>query len=269
MPRCSLLARATLVLALAVPARAALTPPGVNIRWDACYDDSGAANKLFACDTNTGSASLVLSLVMDAVMDSVSGMEIRVEFWSASASLPDWWQFKNIGTCRQSSLSFSTILPPAAVNCSDWASGNAAGGIGSYTVSQFGPNMATVLVAEAVPPTALASLDPGTEYFLCRLTINHLKTVGTPSCTGCDVPVCVVFSAVNVDTPILANNRRFWTGANNVASQLANWQNGSPVNPFIGGSTMTGGPRTTLEGCVLSSTPTRNSTWGAVKALYR
>jgi hypothetical protein len=202
-------------------------------------------------------------------MDSVSGMEIRVEFWSASASLPDWWQFKNIGTCRQSSLNFSTIIPPAAVNCSDWASGNASGGIGAYTVSGLSPNMATVLVAEAVPSTALASLDPGTEYFLCSLTINHLKTVGAPSCTGCDVPVCVVFSAVNVDTPIFANNRRFWTGANNVASQLANWQNGSPVNPFIGGSTMTGGPRTTLEGCVLSSTPTRNSTWGAVKALYR
>jgi hypothetical protein len=257
------------MVALALPSVAIAGGPGVNIRWDACYDDSGAANKLFACDTNTGSASLVLSLVMDAVMDSVSGMEIRVEFWSASASLPDWWQFKNSGTCRQSSLSFSTILPPAAVNCSDWASGNAAGGIGSYTVSRIGPNMATVLVAEAVPPTALASLDPGTEYFLCRLTINHLKTVGTPSCTGCDVPVCVVFSAVNVDTPILANNRRFWTGANDVASQLANWQNGSPVNPFIGGSTNLGGPLTTIEGCVLSSTPTRNSTWGAVKALYR
>lgn len=268
MPRSSLLAGAALVLALAVPARAALTPPGVNIRWDVCYDDSGPVNKLFACDTNTGSASLVLSLVMDDVMDSVSGMELGVEFWSASANLPDWWQFKNIGTCRQSSLSFSTA-PPASVNCSDWANGNASGGLGAYTVDALSPNKATIVAAEAVPPTALASLEPGTEYFLCRLVINHLKTVGTPSCAGCDVPVCVVFSFVNVDTPILANNRRIWTGANDVASQLANWQNGSPLNPFIGGSTMTGGPRTTLEGCVLSSTPTRNSTWGAVKALYR
>jgi len=259
---------ALLLLAVAGRASAALSPPGVNIRWNQCYDDGGAVNKAFACDSNSGSESLVLSLVLDTGMDSVSGMEIRIEFWSASASLPDWWQYVNTGTCRRTSFNFSTSPPPGSVNCSDWASGNATGGIGAYQVGASGPNMASIVVAEAVPPASLASLAPGGEYFICGLTINHLKTVGVPSCTGCNVPVCIVFSSLNVDTPVLANNRRICTGAHNLASQLASWQGGQAVSPFVGGSVMTGGPRMTMQGCS-DPTPTRSSTWGAVKSLYR
>jgi len=46
---------ALLVLAFALTARAASTPPGVSLRWDNCFSDGGVANKDFACDTNSGS----------------------------------------------------------------------------------------------------------------------------------------------------------------------------------------------------------------------
>src|SRR5690242_338369 len=66
---------AVLALTLAVPAIAAVSPPGVNIRWDNCFDDGGATNKTFACDMNAGKETLVLSFVLDAPMTNVSGME--------------------------------------------------------------------------------------------------------------------------------------------------------------------------------------------------
>ena len=48
MPSRSLVGCGLLVLLVAAPTAAATTPPGVNIRWDNCYDDGGTANKLFA-----------------------------------------------------------------------------------------------------------------------------------------------------------------------------------------------------------------------------
>ena len=33
-------------------------------------------------------------------MPSVAGEEIFVYFEAAAPALPDWWQFKNAGTCR-------------------------------------------------------------------------------------------------------------------------------------------------------------------------
>jgi len=101
-PACaSVLALAALLVpALAAPVRAAATPPGVNIRWDNCYDDGGSLNKMFACDTNDGSERLVLSFVLDAAKSDVAGQEIVVDITTTGPALPSWWQFKNPGTCR-------------------------------------------------------------------------------------------------------------------------------------------------------------------------
>ena len=262
---------AALTLVLAAPATAATTPPGLNLRWDTCYDDGGTSNKLFACNTNTGANSLTLSFVLDAPMAPVEGMEIRMEIWSSSASLPAWWNMKDAGTCRSTALGLNTIVNPSATNCVDWSAGQSAGGIGAYTIGFSGPNMAMVLIATAVPASALAALDPDQEYFIANVTIGHAKTIGTGACAGCDVPVCIVFSQLNVTTPDIANNRRFIGGANGIESQLATWQNGLPVNPHILNIGVTGGgPRMSMDGCVLDpSTGTNRSTWGSVKSLYR
>src|SRR5690348_9060898 len=64
----SLVGCALLLLLVAAVAPAATTPPGMNIRWDHCYDDGGTANKLFACDRNIDSERLVCSFVLDSPM---------------------------------------------------------------------------------------------------------------------------------------------------------------------------------------------------------
>jgi len=257
-----------MTVALASSAQAATTPPGVNIRWDNCYSDGGVINKTFACDTNTGSERLVMSFVLDADMLDVSGQEIRVFIKSVNPTLPSWWALKNAGTCRVTSLGFSTTLPPGATNCLDWSSGAAVGGIGNYVIGQLGANSAVTNLAAAVPAASLASLVAGQEYFVCSLTINHTKTVGTGACPGCNEPVCIVFDRLKVFTPVLANDRQLNNGANGPDSQFARWQNGEEMNVALVFSGPTFGFFHDYS-CALSSTPTRASTWGAVKSLYR
>jgi|KBSSwiStaDraftv2_1062776.scaffolds.fasta_scaffold32212_1 hypothetical protein len=263
--------RATLValvtLALASPAFAATTPPGVNIRWDNCFDDGGLMNKTFACNTNAGQEQLVVSLVLAEPMLDVSGQEIVVDIRSASATLPAWWAFKNAGTCRLNSLAFTVGAVGSEVNCTEWSGGQAVGGIGAYQIGSPGPNGALLKAAVAVPSTALAALDPGVEYISGRLRINNLKTTGTGACAGCTEPVCIYLTSINVTSPVLGNNVRLTTGANDVASQIVTWQDGLVRN--LASNCGLVGCFPTFD-CVLAPpTSARNSTWGAVKSLYR
>jgi len=254
--------------ALAAPALVVTPPPGVNLRWDNCYLDGGAINKTFACDTNAGTERLVMSFVLPADMASVSGQEIRATIVAASPTLPNWWLFKNVGTCRQTSLAYSSALPPGSVNCVDWSGGTEAGGIGAYSVGFNGqPNSARVTIAEAVPVTGLETLFAGQEYFACSLLINHAKTVGTGACTGCDQPVCLVIESLNVTTPVLANNVYIAGGANGPGSEFARWQGALETSHAFSCTVMSG--CTHDFSCVPAVTPTRSSTWGAVKSLYR
>jgi hypothetical protein len=260
-------ATASLALIALVPAgtRAA----GVSLRWDNCYSDGGVINRTFACDTNAGSERLVMSFMLDSPMSDVAGQEMRIIIMSVSATVPLWWQMKNVGSCRQASLGLNSVVPPGSTNCVDWAHGTSVGGIGSYVIGGTpGFNSATLLVAVAVPPSEVATLGPGQEYSIANVTINHAKTVGTGACAGCDQPVCLVLDYVNVTTPVPENHVTLRDGAFGADSNFARWQDGQES-----GVTLTfPGPNFGLYHsytCQLSATPTRNSTWGAVKSLYR
>jgi hypothetical protein len=201
-------------------------------------------------------------------MANVSGQEIRATILAASPTLPNWWSFKNAGTCRQSSLAYSPTLPPGSVNCVDWSSETESGAIGAYSIGFNGqPNSVSVGIAEAVPASGLETLFAGQEYFACCLLINHTKTVGTGACTGCDQPVCLVIESLTVATPLLANNVCIAGGANGPGSEFARWQGALETSHSYTCHVMSG--CTHDFSCVPAVTPTRGSTWGAVKALYR
>ena len=266
-PRIALASLLVTVLFCTAPALAA---SGVSLRWDNCYADGGVANKTFACDTNVGSQRMVLSLALDSPMADLSGAEVRMIIVSVGATVPAWWQMRNVGTCRPASLSMNFAPPPGSVDCVDWASGNASGGIGAYTIgSQPGLNSVVVLLATAVPSFALATLAAGQEYFAANLVINHAKTVGTGACAGCNEPVCIVLDYVRLATPVVANDRKLMDPVFSPDGNFARWQNSQETNVQV----------VNCEGahfgcyhsfsCALSTTPTRNSTWGAVKSLYR
>ena len=241
---------------LALTAGVAAAAPGVNIRWNACWGDAGVINKNFVCNTNNQSHLAVGSFEVGAMVSQASGNEIVIDIASAGPALPAWWGFKNAGTCRTTSLGLNAIIAGSAVNCADWASGQAAGGIGAYNIGVAGANTARIVAALAVPASALADIFPGQEYFSYNMTLNSAKTVGSPSCAGCQTPVCIVFNSVKITTQVPANDRTLSGPAHGGDSDFCTWQGGvgivSPRGQDCGGAT-----------------PTRNSTWGAVKSLYR
>lgn len=241
--------RALLIILLAAaPAAAA---PGVSIRWDHCFPDPAHRFvRSFACDTNAGSEVLVGSFQIHEVMPEVTGVEIVVDlqtgkYWPyrPGGPLPEWWKFRNPGSCRMSALSMNFFQNPANEACPDWSAGQAAGGIGAYSVDHSGPGTARLRAASAVPMTAAAFLTPDVEYFSFNLVIRHDRTVGTDACGGCEIPIVLVLNALKLTTPIAAND---WTLAGPVNGTDSNFAIWSP-----------------------NVVPVAKTTWGAVKSLYR
>src|SRR5262249_10159497 len=153
--------------------------------------------------------------------------------------------------------------------CVDWADGNASGGIAAYDLgSQVGPNSVVVTIAAAVPVANLASLSAGQEYAIASLTIDHARTVGGDACAGCNDPVCIVFDRLIVSTPVPAGNRQLHGGADGPGSDFAHWQGRQGANVVFGCPGLNFGCYHQFD-CAANGTPTHNSTWGSVKALYR
>ena len=243
-----------LLLALSASVAAAA---GVGLRWSACLSDGGLINRAFACNSNAGTNTLVGTFQTNAAgLDQVSGNEVVIDLASATNPLPAWWLMKNAGTCRQAALTMNFVAPATAVNCTDWAIGAAAGGIGAYNVGLRGPNTARIVAALAVAPDNLQNLTGGQEYFSFNVNISNAKTAGTGNCAGCQDPVCIVFNSINLTTPILANNVLLSGASNGTDGNFCTWQGGG--SPVVG----------PISGCP-QATPTHNKTWSQVKALYR
>jgi hypothetical protein len=252
-----------LALLLASTPAGSFAAQGINLSWSHCFGEgTGTQNRSFACTENTGSHLMVGSFVLSSDMPNVIGTEIIMQLASASPTLPEWWQFKNTGRCRQLSLSVNFIGDLADVVCVDWSAGSAVGGLGAYCTlmnqcvgAPSGANEAIVKIINAVPQESATFLAGGVEYFDFNVTINNLKTVGTGSCAGCAIPVCIVLNSIRVvDMGNLAP--RFLSVPSVSGSNFITWQGGGvPVTP-----------RGT--GCP-AATPTQRSTWGSVKSLYR
>ena len=227
---------------------------GVNLRWTDCFGDGGAANRTFACASNLGTNSLVASFSVDTDLLQSSGQEVVMDFISANAALPLWWDMKTAGTCRALSIGMNFIPSATAVACVDWSGGQASGGIGAYNnnLGSINPSFTgqhrRLVAAIAVPGAALADLLANQEYFSCNVVINNLKSVGTGSCAGCAEPVCIVFNSIKLTTQVPANDRI--VGNPTVAgSNQVTWQGGAGAN--------------------CAAVPVKNATWSQVKSLYR
>ena len=91
MRRSTWLDRVPLVLLTSRARATAVSPAGVNLRWDACYGDGGAWNKNFACDTNIGTDRLLGWFELAQDLSQVSGREIYIYLGAQGATLPAWW----------------------------------------------------------------------------------------------------------------------------------------------------------------------------------
>ncbi len=263
----------TLLIALssATTHAAATSPPGLNLRWGQCYGDGGVQFRDFACNTDAGSEQLVGSFELASDILGVTGLEIYLHLGSSGATLPEWWQLLNAGSCRVPALSVQTGMPAGAVACADWSAGTGVTGLAAYELNTQGGNHARIVIGAAVPSTGSMDLSAGLEYFAFRLAISHTKTVAS-ACSGCLEPVVIFLSGINI-VPGTNPGTLLTTGANGPDSRWVSWQRGFPTNISQGCAATGGGlfcfRPTTYFDVVPAVTPSRTSTWSNVKALYR
>lgn len=244
--------RALLLALLALVAVPVAAAPGVSIRWNSCFPDAASRiSRSFACDTNAGFELLVGSFQTYEAVPEVTGIEIVVDLHTGrtwpyrppAVPLPEWWKFRNAGSCRINALSMNFFQYPENEACPDWSGAQAVGGIGTYSVDHGGPGTARILAASAVPAASAAFIAKEVEYFMFNLVVRHDRTVGADACTGCDVPIELVLTSVKLTTPISANDRTLYGPANFTDSNFVIW------TPDV--------------------VPVAKTTWGAVKSLYR
>jgi len=240
----------------ALPTAVGAQNAGVALRWDKCYGEgTGTSLKTFACDTNAGRDQLVGSFISPNDLPEVTSLEFVVDLSSApyftdgggiGPPIPAWWMFRNPGSCRRSALQVDFTPDPANQVCRAWNEGQLLGGIASYSIGFAGPSSARLIMGVAAGAGVLGSVVAGTEYSSFTLTISHVSSVGSGACSGCQTGMLLVFSSIQVSTPQVIGQPGFikLSGPlNGVDSNFALWQ-GYPV-------------------------PTRTTTWGAVKSLYR
>lgn len=238
------------LLALSVMSATNALASGVNFAWNECYGEgTGTCNRDFACASNLGTNNAVGSYVAPAGVDSLSGNEVIIEILTSAAALPAWWGFKNAGTCRTTSLSVNFIANASNAVCVDEFSGAAAGGIGGYTIG-YGRNPARARLTLAIATPSPGPVDADVEYFAFNLLINNRKTLGSDACAGCLTPGMLMLSSIKLTQPIGLGDFLL-SNSTESGSNLLYWQYGAKYyrcGDFL---------------------PTRNTTWGSVKSLYR
>lgn len=225
----------------------------ISMFWDDCGAGGGVQNKNFACASNAGQADFYVSCDPPAGVVNTNGHNHLIDLQSASDPLPDWWDFKNSGTCRINSLlafgDFS-VGTSGGTGCPDPWGGTGNAGVAAYTKGYLGdPRKARLIGSIAYSGPAVA-MPPGTEYYSIRFRINYQKTVGTGACLGCSDPVCIVVNMVRIAQP--APDPTFPIEVSPQVNNFITWQGG-----VIGGS-----------GCP-AEVPVQNGSWGRVKSLYR
>lgn len=236
---------------LALTATAA-SAAGINLYWNQC-SNGGATAKTFACNTNNSAFVMYASFDPPSGLTRVVANGLILDLQSASNPLPPWWQFKNVGTCRQASM-IAASTGPTEFNCTDpWQGQGGSGATHDLYATNFGGNPSRARIASSISVGSgfATAVDAGTEYYSMTLTITAAKTLGATACAGCADPVCVVLNELQIGqvagtaggSPILNNP---------LTSNFVTWQGGA-----IGGA-----------GCP-GATPTVNRTWGQVKSIYR
>lgn len=236
---------------LALTATAALAQGGMNISWNNC-GANGLAAITSACNSNTGTNRLVITFVPPAPVPFFAAFQGELELQSDGDVLPAYWQLRNetsigqINQCRNGSLSASIDFSSFA-GCDDPYFGQGSGGLGRYTVGFGGPNRAKLNFVFAVPAGSETQLEQGLQYGGVSLNINNARTVGTTVCAGCDVGVCIKLNNIEILQPLPNDS---WKLTNPTGQDFVTWQTPS-------GQTCQG------------ATPSKSTTWGSVKALYR
>lgn len=241
---------------------AARSEGAILLRWDACYGDAGVTNHAFACNTNSGSASLVVSAIPGTPLPQLNGFSaLLVAVPPGPVVVSNWWM-NQAGGCRAGSFLYSFASDASWAHCLDPWQGAALGGI-SYSVLSEGWGGLQMVAAIAGTSTVGAA----DEVFLAQVILRYPKTVGAGSCSGCSQPMCLGLSGVQLTQPSGAGDVSLIYPIDGTDSDAVTWQSGVVMtrtySPGHGGIGINKNFACTL------GTEIQRPTWGAIKRLYR
>lgn len=214
---------------------------GMNLAWNDC-GAFGQSNETFACNTNSGFHTLIASFVPPADM-SLFGTDLTIFLSTSQPALSPWWNMTTTTGCRPTAFSTNSIFTSGPFNCVDPWNGSAAGGQ-LYTYQYLGDLQTARIRANNAVPGSVPVL-AGTEYYDMNLLIGNQKTVGG-ACAGCADGICIVLQTMTLAGP---SGNPLYVLTSPVVSQFVTFQSSAPSCP--------------------AATPTRSSTWGQLKSLYR
>ena len=227
---------------------------GINLAWDDC-GAHGAELRKFACDTNEGSHTLVVSFVAPQGVSLMSSNEIVIDLESVGSSVPDWWRLRASAPagCRAGSLTYNVDFT-GAFNCYDYWQGAAAAAI--VEDAPIG-NRARIkgLVALPAGDPRIGPVPEGIEVYSFKAVIKNTKTAGEGACSGCGLAVCIVLNSVKITQPLPLGS--IFLGNPDVR-QYVSWQ--CEATPSVHGGCFD------FSGC---PTPALSRTWGQIKQFYR
>ncbi len=237
---------------LAVSASVA-SAAGMNLGWNDC--PAGVTylrDVVFACNTNSNASAhtMFVSFKVPVNVGTYVSNQATIELQSNGAVLPPWWGLKGTGQCRTGQGVADANFASGPFSCNYPWFVTATGSLASENDPYLTPNhgrMNFVFAVGSADAQPLAA--DGTEYYAFKMLVTNTKTVGTGSCAGCQDGVCLVLTDVKVIQP--AGSPGGDTDIHNVdISNFITWN----------------GP--TTDTCA-GATPTKNTTWGSIKALYR
>jgi hypothetical protein len=220
-----------------------------HLAWGECAAEGGLPETTFACNTNTGTHTLVASFVLDETL-AVPGTwsliaNLDLGTIGTATTLPDWWRVSADG-CRPGAFSVSyDFLSDPQTACFDPYLGQALASPSVFqiiTTPDLPPHGSSTYGRYSVRADVLApaTFEAGVEYSAFRVTVLHSRTVGPDACTGCCdlVTLAVTLMVLGSET----SGRQF------LNQPAVSWQG---------------------EGAGCGPTASRPRSWGQIRSLYR
>ena len=226
----------------------------MNIHWDDCRL-AGTALKQFACDTNSGSDRIVVSVRSSSGVPQANGAEIYLSLVTSGSDLSPWFHMES-GGCRAGSLTAFLDFTSGPSSCFDLWQGAALGGA-QWTSGYVSGGRAQLHGVCGIPGTT--PLPANTEAYAFAFVIDHQKSVGVAVCDGCSGAACIMVAGGRVTQPAGLGDFLFTGGSFEPSDRyVVGWK--CPADVY------TDDPLPCENNC---STPTRRPSWGSIKGLYR
>jgi hypothetical protein len=215
--------------------------PGGNLSWANCGTTATSANYAFLCDDNTLTRNLVVSFTLANNLPDYVGVSSTIDWQIGDPGTPDYFQY-GPGGCREGAI--GPINVGAVAGCVNPYAGTIGQG-GGFVNEPTGPNRWRIRADWARADVFAATA--GTRYTatVFQFSTNGAFDEGFGACAGCEVPACYVLNQIELYG--LSGGVEVYNNAD-----FRNWVT------YQGGA-----------GDCPGATPSKNATWGAVKALYR